>query len=470
MYETDDQSILTEVAETDTGAEAAKEQVRADRAATREQAAPGTGGAIPATVVMTQRCAAALRSCLAENGLHRYRIYHTTDGDVLDAEQFLDALGEAGAAWEPLPPLVPGGRDLAALTHNPGRDTRAWETGVLRLRRHEVIIARWYWLDVHDYGSLRSLRLVAAPSPGHVHALRDAVTNCRRAGAEAAWQIVRGYSYDDEPRLPRPSEVDLILPDALCRTVETDLVRFFNPEVEAIYRELGVPYRRGVLLHGPPGNGKTSLIRLIGARLPKVPVLVLRPDDDFDTGALEEVVRRWTRQAPAILVIEDLNWLLEKVNVSTFLNLLDGIESPATGGLLLIATTNHPDKLDGAVNNRPGRFDVVIEVSPPEKPMRRSFLRRHVPHDVSDETIDALAERSGGLSFAHLQEVLRLSGLNAIHAGRTRRVADDLTNALEAVRQMHEHASSGFPVKLEMPFGLLPLRNAKRAQQAMTRE
>jgi SpoVK/Ycf46/Vps4 family AAA+-type ATPase len=67
------------------------------------------------------------------------------------------------------------------------------------------------------------------------------------------------------------------------------------------------------------------------------------------------VIRRWTRQAPAILIIEDLNWLLEQVNVSTFLNLLDGIDSRAGNGLLIIATTNHPNELDPAINNRPGR-------------------------------------------------------------------------------------------------------------------
>ena len=73
---------------------------------------------------------------------------------------------------------------------------------------------------------------------------------------------------------------------------------------------------------------------------------------------------------PAVLVIEDLDWLLEHTNVSTFLNLIDGVESDggrAAGGLLLIATTNHPDKLDPAVNNRPGRFDVVVEIPPPDE-------------------------------------------------------------------------------------------------------
>lgn len=419
-------------------------------------------GAMPGAIVMTQRCAAALRAYLAENGLHHYRIYSCTDGEAMEAEQHLDALGEAGAAWHPLPPLVAGGRDIAGLTHDTERGTRAWESGVLRLRRHDIVLARWYWLDVNDYSGLRALRLLAARSPTDVQRLRDAVASQRRAGAASVWQIIRGYSWKDVPHTPRPGQVDLLLPESLHCTVDADIVRFFTPEVAALYRELGVPYRRGVLLHGPPGNGKTSLIRLIGARLPEVPVLILRPDQEFDTDDLEEVIRRWTEQAPAILVIEDLNWLLEKVNVSTFLNLLDGVDAPAAGGLLLIATTNHPDQLDSAVNNRPGRFDVVIEIAPPDKALRRAFLRNHLAGGVSDSALEAVVDRTGGLSFAHLQEILRLSGLHAIHASRAAREPEDLLRAADAVRQMNQEAERGFAAKPEMPFGLLPLRDAKR--------
>lgn len=452
IYEMDNESVSSLSNETD------------DEMTSSPPAAPPARvmGAIPGAVVMTQRCAAALRAYLAENGLHHYRIYSCTDGEALEAEQHLDALGEVGAAWHPLPPLVADGRDIASLTHDAENGTRAWEAGVLRLRGYDVVLARWYWLDVNDYGGLRALRLLAARSPTDVQRLRDAVADRRRVGAAAVWQIIRGYAWKDLPRTPRPAHVNLLLPESLHRTVDAHIVRFFTPQVAALYRDLGVPYRRGVLLHGPPGNGKTSLIRLIGARLPEVPVLILRPDQEFDTDSLEEVIRRWTEQAPAILVIEDLNWLLEKVNVSTFLNLLDGVDAPSAGGLLLIATTNHPDQLDNAVNNRPGRFDVVIEVAPPDKALRRAFLRNRLPDAVLESALDAVADRAAGLSFAHLQEILRLSGLHAIHAGRASREPDDLLRAADAVRQMNQQAERGFAAKPEMPFGLLPLRDAKR--------
>jgi SpoVK/Ycf46/Vps4 family AAA+-type ATPase len=111
------------------------------------------------------------------------------------------------------------------------------------------------------------------------------------------------------------------------------------------------------------------------------------------------VIARWRDEAPALLVIEDLDWLLAKVSVSSFLNLIDGVDCEATGALLLIATSNHPDKLDPAVNHRPGRFDVVIEVPPPDEGQRFEFLRRGLP-EMSEPLRRVIARRGRGV-FLH---------------------------------------------------------------------
>jgi hypothetical protein len=421
-------------------------------------AAPVSGG-LPLSLVLTQRCAAMLRAYLNENQLAHYRIFRCGDESVFDAEWHLEALGET-AAWESLPPFIDGGEPVATLTHD-DNDTHVWEGGVLRLARHEAVLARWFWVDPDDYGCTRTLRLVSSRAAADVARLRDDVARIRRGAHASTWQVVRGYASNDGPRLPRGSASDetLLLSETIRRRVEVDLVQFFSPQVAQLYRSMSVPCRRGVLLHGPPGNGKTSLIRHVGARLPDVPAMLLRPAADFDSDDLEEVIRRWGAAAPAILVIEDLNWLLNKVNVSTFLNLLDGVDrSPTKGGLLLIATTNHPEQLDPAVNNRPGRFDVVLEIPPPDRALRLEFLRRALGDSIPTTTLDAVTARTDGLSFAHLQEVLRLSGLSAIHAGRTVRSDADLTDAARTICEAYELAIRGFPAKPEMPFGLLPLR------------
>lgn len=208
-------------------------------------------------------------------------------------------------------------------------------------------------------------------------------------------------------------------------------------------------------------DGKTSMIRAAGAALPKISAMILRQSEGFDTDELENVLDRWRRQAPAMLVIEDLNWLLERTKVSAFLNLLDGIDSKLTGGLLLIATTNYPEKLDPAVNNRPGRFDVVIEVPCPDRALRLEFLALKLP-GMDEAAVRRVVEMTDGMSFAHLQEVLRFSGLLAIADHRSERSPDDLVRAAKTVRQGHEDAGRGFCPLPETPFGLAGLRERRR--------
>ena len=113
--------------------------------------------------------------------------------------------------------------------------------------------------------------------------------------------------------------------------------------------------------------------------------------------------------APAILVIEDLTAVIERVNLSTFLNLLDGVDRKTDGGLMLIASTNHPDKLDAAVSNRPGRFDVAMELPSPDDAQRRVYFGTRLL-EVDAATVDAAVEQTREMSFAHLEEIVHLSG------------------------------------------------------------
>jgi len=425
----------------------------------RSRAAPSlnpaqVAGALPASLTLTECAAAQLRAYLEANELPTYRLFEATNFDLNDITRLLPALGESEAAWELPPAHVRGGQAVANLTYN---ETSAWEhpSGFLRLFRHEAVLARWFWVSAHSGDGV--LWLVAAPSPAAFASLRRAVLAARRESNRKTWQVIGEYGGETRPprELDPNSHAALVQPDALLDRIRREVLGFFEPEVAQLYRNLGVPYRRGVLLYGPPGNGKTSLIKWIGASLPHVSALSLRAWQGFDSDDLQNVINQWTAQAPAILVLEDLDWLLQQVNVSTFLNTLDGLMTPATnGGLLLIATTNHPEKLDAAVNNRPGRFDAMIELAPPDDALRERFLREKLPELTGGDLTKAVS-LSDGLSFAHLQEVLRLSGLRAIYQGRSQRTAEDVLTSLNDVKDAHESALRGFPAdKPEIPFGL----------------
>lgn len=405
---------------------------------------------LPVMMIITGRAVAALRAYLDDRGLSEYQIFHCSYHDLHDIDHHLGAL-EPSVRWEPHVP--PADCEPLTLMTRDEQSAKLWPSGFLHLKRFQVVLARWHWMNKNNLSV--GHWLIAAPSAEHYFRMHRQLESCRHDGGAAVWQVIRGSADCDGERTPRDRRAgeDLLLAESVKSRIETEVIRFFEQEVAALYREMNVPYRRGVLLHGPPGNGKTSTIRHIGASLPQIPAMILRPAANFDSDDLQQALDRWRRQAPAVLVIEDLNWLLNEVNVSTFLNLLDGIDSNVTSGLLLIATTNHPDQLDPAVNNRPGRFDVVIEVPCPDRALRIEFFRRKWA-GASAESIEKLAAATDRLSFAHLQEILRLSGLYAIQSGRRDRTEADLLKAAKTLQGTQTDADRGFAARPEVPFGL----------------
>ncbi|MEM7807501.1 MAG: ATP-binding protein [Planctomycetota bacterium] len=452
---------------TETTAAAAAESSRV--VATPELATGVSAGSstpvMPPNLPLTELAAAAFRRWLVSKGCGNWHVFHSGDDELYDVEQSLDRLldeGEAQPTWEPAPPLTgPVGMAEQVLVRNDDSDAfrpgRLFQPGFLMVGQFRVALARWYWIDP-DYNAPDTLWLAACESEEAYDELRDRVKELRHEGNVAVWQIVRGPASHDGPRIKRKRSAgkELVISDELRQRLDRDLLGFFKPGVKSLYKKLDVPYRRGVLLHGPPGNGKTSLLRMVGGRLPKVPFMLLRPDRQISGNALRQIIDRWQRQAPAALVIEDLNWLLEQVDVSQFLNLIDGVERQDAKGLLLVATTNYPEKLDPAVNNRPGRFDVVIELPNPDLALRREFFEKNLAKDdqLSQSARADAAKNSDGLSFAHLREILRLSGLLAIEDNRRERTDADLKKAVSLVREGNDRARRGFPKPPEIPFGL----------------
>jgi len=405
---------------------------------------------VPPSLAFSQRAVATLRREVRQRGCGAFRIFHVVSFDLYDVDEYLGPLGESGR-WEPLAPDVAEGEALCAMTRT-NSSSRIWDAGLLYLRRSEVFIARWIWFD---NGDVRYFNLCAAPSGEHYQKLRTRVIELRRESGEPVWQIVGGGADEKVSRRP-VGPGDLILSAELRKRMDDEVVRFFSAEARAMYERLKVPMRRGILLYGPPGNGKTSLIRYIGSLLPRVGAMLLRPNATFDSDDLSSVIAEWRDAAPAILVVEDLDWLLTRVTVSTFLNLLDGVETVGGNGLLLVATTNHPEKLDPAINNRPGRFDAVIEIALPDAGLRREYFARQLP-GWTDAVLDEMASRTEFLSFAHLAEIIRLSGLLAIGAGRSERTEEDVRSAVRTVCQRARQAHRGFDPEPEVPFGLQAL-------------
>jgi hypothetical protein len=421
---------------------------------------PRAGSVLPTNVVFTESAAGQLRRYLVASGLGDWTVVGGFESIIIDIDEHLAALGESEARWHALPALVPGGHQPAAVADShPPLDGTILPAGVLWLSKAQVVLARWHIFSLNN-SAWTSLWLAAVPQAAQLLRLRRRVAELRRAAREGLWQIMTGEPWLDT-QLQRDNTLDwdrLVLAPDVRRRLEGDVGAFFTAPVARLYRELQIPYRRGVLMHGPPGCGKTSIIRVVGALNPDKPVIVLRPSGNFDDSDFQRAISEWRDQAPAILVIEDLDWLLPRISVSSFLNRIDGLEV-ANDGLLMLATTNHPEALDPAINNRPGRFDVVIEVAAPNQALRLRYLRESVLANVAELSLEALAGRTEGLSFAHLREIVHLSGLHAARDGRAQRSAADVEAAVTTVLAGHDAAERGFAVQPETPFGLAPRRD-----------
>lgn len=209
-----------------------------------------------------------------------------------------------------------------------------------------------------------------------------------------------GACNDQIKAIPR-SISTVYLPEIVRSSIVSDAKNFFASETEYVSR--GVPYRRGYLLYGIPGSGKTSLAFALASEL-SARIYVISLKDMREDGLQHFAI---THKKGSIILFEDVDCVSptreEKsgLPLSALLNFVDGILSPR--GCLFIFTTNHPEKLDPALT-REGRMDLKIEFGPIQYEQALEMCNRISPEGYDPELPRKAADESW--TPAKLQEEL----------------------------------------------------------------
>jgi ATP-dependent 26S proteasome regulatory subunit len=225
-----------------------------------------------------------------------------------------------------------------------------------------------------------------------------------------------------------------------------------------LYKAYGKPIGGGILLYGPPGCGKTHLARATAGEI-QAGFIAVGISDVLDMWIgnsernLHELFEQARRNRPCVLFFDEVDALgasradmrhhAGRMLINQFLSEMDGIKS-SNEGVLILAATNAPWHLDSAFR-RPGRFDRILFVPPPDTAARAAILRLHLRgKPMAEIDFDHLAKKTDGFSGADLRAVIDL--------------------AVEA--KLRQAMKSGVP----QPLTMKDLTTASSSQKPTTRE
>jgi mitochondrial chaperone BCS1 len=296
-------------------------------------------------------------------------------------------------------------------------------------QRHLMWLHREIAMNLQVIETVRLSALLARRS--EVDALLQQVlahAEKRRAHRLALYTVDRwGEQWHLADTKPRRSLDSVVLDADAARALHDDIRGFFARREN--YAQLGIPWRRGYLLHGPPGTGKTSVAYALAGELQLKLCTLSLTNPKLNDHSIADLLQR--TPARSLILIEDIDAFFNardkqdsriEVSFSGLLNALDGVA--AQEGRIIVLTTNHRDRLDPALI-RPGRIDVAVELGLATADQARRLFLRFFPQGQAqvDEALHGYPERL--LSPAQVQQLL-LASSDAGDAGQRLKAAIEL--------------------------------------------
>jgi len=220
--------------------------------------------------------------------------------------------------------------------------------------------------------------------------------------------------------LPRPAVTasDVVLPDGMLEHIERHIIGVADWSAELL--GAGQHLKRGLLLHGPPGTGKTHTVRYLTSRLADLTVILL-------TGRsirfIDQAAALARRLQPSMVVLEDVDLVAIDRDYTpggnpllfSLLDAMDGVGADAD--VTFVLTTNRADILETALADRPGRVDLAVELPRPDAACRERLLRVYARDLTVDADLGQVVAGTEGVTASFIKEMIRRTVLTSLRAG-----------------------------------------------------
>ena len=201
----------------------------------------------------------------------------------------------------------------------------------------------------------------------------------------------------------------LMLPIPEFKMILDDMNYFWSNK--DLFDKYKYVYKRGILLYGDPGCGKTSLTALLSDMIIEKGGVVFSLNNGTDlemySKFIPDIFRYIEPNTPILTLFEDLDGIMEyKDNETMILNILDGLGQ--MNNVVNIGCTNYPEKLKDRILNRPSRFDKRYYIGLPDPEVRKFYLLNKItPDDLKTIDIVSLVNKTKGLTISHLGELIK---------------------------------------------------------------
>jgi hypothetical protein len=286
---------------------------------------------------------------------------------------------------------------------------------------------------------------VLAPDREHATATRDRIDELIRANDVLRGQVMAFGASEHRGNdlvsfLPRPSltREQVILPDGVLTAIEDHVVDIGKHGSRL--RSVGQHLKRGLLLHGAPGTGKTHTVRYLMSLVPETTVIVLTGPAMKHIGLASALARRLQ---PAMIVVEDVDLVAQDRSMTdhgqpllfTLLEEMDGIAGDTD--VTFVLTTNRASVLERALADRPGRVDLAVEIPRPDREGRTNLLQLYGRDVQLADDLDEIVSATEGVTASFIKELIRRAVLRVIETDPITVDTAALLVEYEAMQEAH---------------------------------